>query len=463
MYYADPVKSVRTYLGSGVILDGHLITPEHVISDVPHDCVYIKTYDAVYHRVCGWFVIDTDLVAAPAMPGYKSASVRPVASPLHAKVVAARDQQNSSMGVVKHEREIAPSRLSYTGSTIVGFSGSPYTNGLHVLGIHMGGGGQGNYGVSASYVVAALRRQRKPESSELLAIQRALRSAKRSDVFVEPTLDDVRLEVNGHFWMISRDEYDELLDDDRYVSMLTDYDEEAQETVLRRNWAKRARDYYDEPDFEPEGGREAASFLASSPQKDSELGALSMRIDSQDILIQKIQDMQTSIQEAIIGLRDQQTKSSEAFACTLNIVQEQLSRCESQTQQKLSTLMQRLTSATPSCTDAPPVSTTQTGSPISTGSLELSTQKAQQALVNSETGQQSETRWDGMDSDITRFLEWRNSVNVFDPEYVNWRETFLTRDLGLTASQAKKVVKTAANRLKRLQAQAARQKRIATQ
>lgn len=96
-------------------------------------------------------------------------------------------------------------------------------------------------------------------------------------------------------------------------------------------------------------------------------------------------------------------------------------------------------------------------------SLEPSIQKAQPVLANSETGPLSETRWDGLDSDITSFLEWRSSVNVSDPEYVVWREAYLLRDLGLTTEQAKKVVKTAANRLKRIQNQVARQKKTATQ
>lgn len=440
VYSCDLANTKRQYLGSGIIVDSHFVIPEHVIVDVRRETVHVRTYDDKYHQVANWFVIETDLLAAPVVPGYKSGTVRPVAAPVFAKVVACRDASNSSMGVVKHEREIAPSRLSFTGSTTAGFSGSPYTNGIHILGMHMGGGGQGNYGVSASFVVASLRRQRRPESSELLAIRRALRSAKRSDVFVEPTLDDVRIEVNGQFWMIDRSEYDELLEDEQYLEYLLDVDVETQERVLRKNWSRR-RDYYDEPDYVPEGNKVDPSFLGvGSHPPDSSGEASNTVTDCRDMCTAKTQNTLTSMEETISGLQEEVRKLKQVCESMRDMLSVQENNFESRMQMNLNSLKQALTEQIECSISNHRCQQIPSGTVTSTDSSGPSNPPAQQDSDNSENTQQSAVRWDGMDLDLQKYLEWKRSVNVYDPEFVHWRAEFLDK-LGLNLEQRQALVK----------------------
>lgn len=409
------------------------------------DSIYVRTFDDQYHNVTNWFVIETDLLASPVLPGYKSGKVKPVSAPVYAKVVANRDSSNSSMGIVKHERDIAPSRLSFTGSTTAGFSGSPYTNGINILGMHMGGGGQGNYGVSASFIVMALRSQRKPESSELLAIQRALRAAKRSDVFVEPTMDDVRIEVNGHFWMIDRSEYDQLLDDERYVDYLLDVDEETHDRILRRNWGARKRDYYDEPDFEPEGNKVEDSFLSKEkPPSDSGGPASTSATDCHNMSISQIQNTMISMQTAISGLREEVEKWRQVCESMLDMQQKQQSSLENRIEMNLTSLKQVLIEQIECSLSRHRCQVTETGTNTSTDSSGPSSQQAQPASASTGNTLQLAMHWDGMDLDLQNYLEWRRSVKVSDPEFVHWRREYLD-SVGLTPEQQHALVKRVQN------------------
>lgn len=442
VYSVDEKKNTKTFLASGVIIHSHFLTCHHAIVESPKDSIYVRTHDNKFHKVTTWVEVETDVVAAPVAAGYKSAKVKPLSAPTHAKVIAAKESQNSSFGVLKHEREMCGGRVSYSGSTVSGFSGAPYTNGQQILGIHIGGGTQGNYGVSASLVYAALTRLRRPESSELIALERSLRMAKRSDVYLDVGQEEARVDVNGRFFYLDIDDFEKVLEDDRYLDYFMEGFDENGEMRYRRNWKQRQERYDEEPEYVPEGTNEPAgdaSFLEQMPPQGSSTGASSADTDFQLTLMKQIQDMQISMEKAMSG---HQTHLDELLKASMSMqenVEKRLLQCETQTQASLSSLEQRLSGLTELVQNVPPPSTTPTSANTSDPSSGPSTAPVPQASGSSRTTPPLVMHWDGMDSDLRKYQEWRSSRNVSHPDFATWREEFLTQ-LGLSREQKKALV-----------------------
>lgn len=439
VYSVNTATNSKVFLASGIILNGHFVTCHHAIAEESKERLYVRTHDNQFHKVSTWVEAEADVVIARAAPGYKSAKVRPVSGPTHAKVISAKATQNSSFGVLKHEREMCGGRLSYSGSTLPGFSGSPYTNGQQVLGMHLGGGTQGNYGVSASLIIASMTRFVKPESSELLALMRSLRTAKRSDVFMDVGSEDVRVDVNGRFFVFDVEEFDQILEDERYLDFFLEEPVDDGPRRYRKNWKERQY-YSDEPDYEPEGTKEEdGSFLEQTPPKDLPTGASNEDIVTLSTLMSQMESTRISMETAIAGLHAQQEQFQKAFTSMLEDAEKRLQCCENQMLTNVNSFEQRLTQLI-ECNPAPHCcqevkALTSTSSPSS----EPLIQKVAQDSVRSSPMRPLVMHWDGMDLDLQKYQEWRSSKDVSNPVFPAWREEFLT-SLGLTTEQKKALI-----------------------
>lgn len=102
--------------------------------------------------------------------------------------------------------------VTYTGSTVPGFSGSPYYLGNCVLGMHIGTQGQ-NLGYDGSYLAMLIRSTQ--ESTQWLETQ-ILRAARRGQKIratrspFDP--DEVQLVVNGQYHVVQYDNIPDRLD-----------------------------------------------------------------------------------------------------------------------------------------------------------------------------------------------------------------------------------------------------------
>lgn len=448
VYSVDMRTNVKTFLSSGVIINSHFVTCHHAIAEAKKGTIHVRTHDGVFHGVNDWVEVEADVVAARVAPGYASAKIKPLNAPTHAKVISAKNAQNSSFGVLKHERDMCAGRLSYSGSTLPGFSGSPYTNGQQVLGMHLGGGGAGNFGVAASLISASISRiLERRESSELLALGRALRTAKRSDIYMDQGMDEVRIEVGGRFFFIDRDEFDELLEDEGYADLLLEEELTEQPRRLRSNWKSR-KDYREEPDYEPEGTSEDDPFLGQTPPQVLPTGDWNQVTVCQQVHTEKIQNMQILMEEIIAGQKEQQAKLQGVFTCMQEREEGLRKDCLNQILERLITLERRLTESTPSPLMSPPCQETNGLTSTSAPSSVPSTQQVVRDSESSAGGPPSAMRWDGMDSDLRKYTDWRSSKDPSSVDFVTSREDFLST-LGLNVVQRKALVKRFINIHKR--------------
>lgn len=459
----------KEFKGTGMILDGYVMTANHVVDQVKPalldeartHALYARTYDGKYHELGEWIQLHTDAIAFKAPPGYKSGKIETLTRPQHAQVVAAREQSNSSMGIIMNKPDIAYGFVEYDGSTIAGFSGAPYTNGQKVLGMHLQGGTGGNFGYSASFLISRLRRVIKPESSEWEAFEKALAQAARDDVEWNRGLDETEVRVGGRYFLFDNEEFDEYVEESEFMDWFYESYEQDGETKEKKKRFRRSKHYekqnafLEEPEYE--GGddsflnpqpptsvtKEEQSFLVNSPPKDLNGGALQQAIDSLTVTMLGIQNTLTSLQKDLVGLREQQLNFEKVSTSTLESVQKLNEKQFNQLGKKLNTLELNLTELTTLNSENPQTSMTQSGICVSGQSSEPLNPRAVQDSENSPTTLQSDKRWVGMDSDFERFKMWRASVNVLDPEYVALRQTFLDK-LGLDQNQSRVLI----NRMK---------------
>lgn len=428
----------RDFKGTGMILDGHIITANHVIDDVKpalssdenlYD-VYARTFDGQFHKLGDWVQLHTDAVAFKAPQGYKSAKVETLSRPQHSQIVAARDQANSSMGILMNKPEIAYGFVEYQGSTIAGFSGAPYTNGQKVLGMHLQGGSGGNFGYSSSFLISKLRKIVKPESSEWAAFERALAQAAQDAVEWERGLDETEVRVGGRYFLFDNEEFDEYIEESEFMDWFYEVDEDKKRQRFRKSKNRQSFDF--EPDFE--GGDN--SFLEVTAQPDSTGRDLKKDIDSLQLNIQQIQNMLISLQKDMVGLQERSENWSEVYTCTQKLGHELLELRSIQLPRSLSMLEQNLIGVIQSNSVDPQTLMMKTGTCVSEQPSEPLTQPAVQALGPSQNTQPSVKRWDGMELDFEKFKTWRGSANLSDPEYVPLREAFM-QSLGLAPWQSK--------------------------
>lgn len=437
----------KEFKGTGMILDGYVLTANHVVDDVKpaldepgilhkYD-IYARTFDGQFHLLGDWIQLHTDAIAFKAPQGYRSGKVETLSRPQHAQIIAAREQSNASMGIIRNKPDIAYGFVEYDGSTIAGFSGAPYTNGQKVLGMHLQGGSGGNFGYSASFLTTRLRKVVKPESSEWEAFERALAQAAHEEVEWERGLDETEVRVGGRYFLFDNEEFDTYIEESEFMDWFyEDYDDNQGKKHRFRKTLKNAkrerREYLEEPDYE--GGDD--SFLGATAQLDLAGLASKKDIDSLNTTMQSIQNSLTLMQKDMVGLQEACENLSKAFICTQKLERELKELREVQLPKNLSGLERNLTELIKSRSDGPQNSMSQSGTSALEQPSEPSTQPAAPVSEPSPNTQRSETHWDGMESDFEKFRMWRNSVKAYDPEYAEWRDLFL-KSIGMEPWQSK--------------------------
>jgi len=173
VYSVDKDGRLKDYLGAATRLENWLVVPLHVI--VAHKTVLLLsvyqkdgTVQAA-HRVetDEFFDIEGDLTAIKleektfSLLKLKKANVAVLDGPSQVSITSAGKEPEISFGLIEHDPKVFGGLL-YRGSTRGGFSGAAYMVGRQIVGVHLGGGAGGNYGLSASYILAMLR---KPEET----------------------------------------------------------------------------------------------------------------------------------------------------------------------------------------------------------------------------------------------------------------------------------------------------------
>lgn len=98
--------------------------------------------------------------------------------------------------------------VKYTGSTIGGFSGAPFTVGSTVYGMHLGGGSE-NLGYSGAYISMLLRRYEEDSIDFVMAqIDEAVGEVEFQRSPYSP--DEYRVRVDGAYYMLDAQDVDRI-------------------------------------------------------------------------------------------------------------------------------------------------------------------------------------------------------------------------------------------------------------
>lgn len=109
-----------------------------------------------------------------------------------------------TVGVVRLDHTVF-GRVTYSGTTVAGYSGAPYMSGTSLIGVHTSGGAV-NGGYAAGYIKTLLQiiDKEKPESSEDW-LQRVY--DRDEEIRIDPKwqgLDEIRIQVGGKFAIVDR-------------------------------------------------------------------------------------------------------------------------------------------------------------------------------------------------------------------------------------------------------------------
>lgn len=476
----------KEFKGSGTMMGGFVVIAKHEIdgvyptmddgSKIEYD-IYCRTYDGKYHLLTDCINLYTDAVAFRAPEGYKSGKVETCTRPQHAAIYAARENSNSSMGILKPDQETAYGFVSYSGSTLAGFSGGPYTNGSRILGVHLGGGTAGNYGYSASFLMSKLKLINKLESSEWEAFERALSKARKEDIEYYRGLDSTQIYVAGRFFEFENEEFDTYIEESEFLDWFFESDPEQDEVRFKPNnptvylrGGKRGhhqkrgdvRVYTDyvgeglEPPYSGEGGDD--SFLATTPPPVIDGGRLQKDIDSLNTAIAQIQSTLTSQAQIINGHEEQLKKFGDLFISMQNIEERLSERFEKSMTMNMSGLEQTLTQLIKSSLDARPCQVIPGSTSTSEPRSEISTKTPVAASEPSPNITRLPKRWDGMESHFEMLKTWKSSVDSSSPEYANMRDAYL-KSLGLEPWQCQRLISRLNNFTIKQRAKLARLKR----
>nr|QXV86395.1 hypothetical protein [Solemoviridae sp.] len=437
------IDDKKVYLGSAWRHENWLITAAHVVMDkgVPRDTYFTKaTKEHLVPMKCGkWIQVDTDLAIMElddkmkAGSGLTSAKVGILdpASHRHVMCISSRPQQNASLGVLRHVPEMAAGFVQYDGSTMAGFSGGVYTNSISVFAMHCSGG-ELNYGLAVSYILMKIRAYRKGESEIIYDIQKALRGTKKENLHWEFGLDEVHLRIGGQYWTLDNEEFQLMIEDEYYERYFYEEDDWSDDRMERRkNLRSKKYDEVSEPDMEFECEKafleKKPALLASRSEEDmNAITSLGTSMSETEITPQRAD---------IIIHAETEGKSSSVSPLTLKDVEGLLSNTLNLLSKNFNELLHTQLAAIQLDFESRLDTMTQTLKDISTTSLEHSSKLAQlDSPKSSRAPQPLATSWDGMESDMSKFREWRSSVDASLPNYVILRGRFL-EGLQLTPEQ----------------------------
>lgn len=206
---------VFVVFGSAVRIADAMVVPEHVLMAAkdPEDFIYAKgSQGALRINVNGFETIETDLAAKHLTPEEFSKIGMPQARlaenlPIHGEFVSVCGVSgNGTVGKLIHDRTTF-GKVCYSGTTMPGYSGSPYMKGNSVIGMHCWGG-KINGGYSASYVKVLVKRLAKQtfESSESWLLEQFAKNViPKKDIRFDPGNDEAWLRHNGAYHIVSGD------------------------------------------------------------------------------------------------------------------------------------------------------------------------------------------------------------------------------------------------------------------
>lgn len=169
LYSVDLDGRLQRYLGVGTRIMDWLVVPYHIIKADETIAALAMTpthSDAFKFDTSQFDVIDGDVAAMKLSEatfsrlGMVKATLAPIEGEMIVAVTSSSKEPQTSFGTLLNDKYVFGG-VVYRGSTQNGFSGAAYMVGKSIAGIHLGGG-QTNYGVSATYVLALLQ---KPEDT----------------------------------------------------------------------------------------------------------------------------------------------------------------------------------------------------------------------------------------------------------------------------------------------------------
>nr|UGO57132.1 MAG: hypothetical protein 2 [Riboviria sp.] len=198
-----------TVHGSAIRIEDWLVMPAHVFHHADR-CVVRGRQTCLDVTDIDYVELDTDLIGLKMTPkqmsiiGLRNNPIQydiPL-SGSYVTIVGASGKGTS--GAISHDSRIF-GRVTYTGTTLPGYSGAPYMSGSYVFGLHTSGGVV-NGGYAAGYIAILLLQldKRRLESSEDW-LQGAYQQKK--SVLVDPKwndLDEVRVRVGGRHAIVLR-------------------------------------------------------------------------------------------------------------------------------------------------------------------------------------------------------------------------------------------------------------------
>lgn len=437
----------KVLLGTGWRYGDYVVTAAHVVFEKHYKTLFIHNIKKdVFFEVKKWTHVAGDIATTKYCPQWEltSPKIDVVSKSAFATVYSARAHQNGSVGILKHIPSTALGFLEYSGSTLPGFSGSPYYNGNRVLGMHAGGGSVGNYGFSASYIDMILKSHKRPESSELEMVRRTLASARLSDFDYEQGLDETRVRIGGRYIVLDNAEFHELFEDQTFERYFYDIDQ----TDVGKQKRKKKQTVWEEPDYEPEAADEEEPDF-HEPRSDSGLRVEDQLIELRNMHTSLMQSLNSIQEQALSGQKAERQNLESLFASMLKKEMQSCRDTFSQQFQTLSTSLQTKQQQMQSDLDDRLKSMKVDLASTSISCSEPLIPKVQQDLEPSAPSLPLETCWDGMDSDLQKFKQWRSSVDVSKPDYVASRKVFLETGLSLSTAQAAQLIARFKNQKKR--------------
>lgn len=205
--------------GNGVRIKNWLVAPAHVLFQVKSPVVkgrqsWLEITTEEYED------LDTDLVAIRMSDRQWSTIGASICSIAHVTYTAGHYVSvvgvtgKGTCGVLRDDSTVF-GRMVYDGTTLAGYSGAGYMAGPQLVGVHTNGGAV-NGGYSASYIMVILNLldREKPEDSDdwlrdMMKRNKRIRIDKRW-----MDLDDVRIQVDGRYAVVSRDALRSAMGDD---------------------------------------------------------------------------------------------------------------------------------------------------------------------------------------------------------------------------------------------------------
>lgn len=201
--------------GSAVRIWDAVVMPAHVLSAAKDDegDVWLKgSQGCMRFNVKGFVDIETDLVAKIlALEDFSRIGMAQVnlyecipATGEFVSICGVRGE--GTVGKLMHD-QTAFGKVTYSGTTMPGYSGAPYMKGSAVVGIHCWGG-KVNGGYSASFVKVLIQRMMKQscESSEDWLMDKFnKKSVRKADIRFEPGNDEAWIRYNGQYHIVSGD------------------------------------------------------------------------------------------------------------------------------------------------------------------------------------------------------------------------------------------------------------------